>query len=226
MTEISEFDDTARAITPDGSPVPVYLAAPPGDTAEVAVEVVRPPARVLELGCGVGRETRTLVACGYDVTAVDESAAMLAHVTGARALLNDIFTMDLGERFDLVVAGSHFVDDADAATRDALYAACARHTAHDGAVLLERYDPDWAAAPATYDGHVGQVSIDFEVLDRHPDGSTTARLVYELLGRTWTQQFTFTAMTADRVDAEARRHGLTVTDSYGEDDTWLALRPI
>lgn len=211
--------------TPDGSPVPVYLAAPPGDTAPVAMEVVPPPARVLELGCGTGRETRPLVACGYEVTGVDDSPAMLAHVTGARTVEADLFTLDLGERFDLVLGGSHFLDDADPARRAALLATCARHVGDDGVVLLERYDPDWAADPVTYSGHTGPVHITFEVLSRDA-GTTAARLVYELGERTWTQEFRFVAVTRSSVDAEARPHGLTVTGVHGEDDTWLELRPI
>lgn len=213
------------SVAPDGSPVPVYLAAPPGDTASVVVDVVAPPARVLELGAGVGRETRPLLACGYHVTAVDDSRAMLAHVTGARTVEADLFALDLGERFDVVLAGSHFVDDADPARRAALYAVCARHVAEDGVVLLERYDPDWVADAATYSGTSGPVEITFEVLGDGPAG-IDARLVYELTGRTWTQEFRFTAVTPASVDAEARAHGLTVTDVHGEDDTWLELRPV
>lgn len=218
-------DDATTSSAPDGSPVPVYLAAPPGDTAAVALAVVPPPATVLELGAGVGRETRPLLACGYDVTAVDESAAMLAHVTGARTVEADLFAMDLGERFDLVVGGSHFVDDADADRRAALYATCARHVAADGVVLLERYDPDWTADPESYDGPVGPVHIAFEVLRRDP-AWTEARLVYELAGRSWTQEFRFAAVTPASVDAEARAHGLHVADVHGEDDTWLELRVV
>lgn len=211
--------------TRDGSPVPVYLAAPPGDTAEVAMAVVRPPATVLELGAGAGRETRPLIACGYAVTAVDDSPAMLAHVTGARAVEADLFALDLDERFDLVLGGSHFVDDADPARRDALYATCARHVADDGAVLLERYDPEWVADPVTYAGTAGPVHIDFEVLGRDGD-DVDARLVYELAGRSWTQEFRFTAVTPASVDAEARVHGLTVVDVHGDDQTWLELRRV
>lgn len=210
-------------VTPDGSPVPVYLAAPPGDTAEVLLGVAPPPATVLELGAGAGRETRPLLACGYDVTAVDESAEMLAHVTGARTVEDDLFTLDLGERFDAVLGGSHFVDDADAARRAALYATCARHVAEDGVVLLERYDPAWAADAATYSGTAGPVHIDFEVLGRDGD-DVSARLVYELAGRSWTQEFTFTAVTPASVDAEARTHGLHVVGVHGDDGTWLELR--
>jgi SAM-dependent methyltransferase len=215
----------ARHVTRDGSPVAVYLAAPPGDTAEVALEVVQPPASVLELGAGAGRETRPLVACGYDVTAVDDSPAMLEHVTGARTVEADLFTLDLAERYDLVLGGSHFVDDADPARRAALHATCARHLAEGGAVLLERYDPDWATDPVTYHGRSGPVSISFEVLERTTTW-TEARLVYELAERTWTQQFRFTAVTPESVDAEAREHGLAVVDVHGEDATWLELRAV
>lgn len=210
---------------PDGSPLPVYLAAPPGDTAAVAMRVVEPPATVLELGAGAGRETRPLVACGYEVVAVDESPAMLAHVTGARTVEADLFTLDLGERFDLVVGGSHFVDDADPDQRAALYATCARHLADGGAVLLERYDPTWAADPQTYSGTAGPVGISFEVLG-HDGSSTRARLAYELAGRTWTQEFRFVAVTVAAVDAEARPHGLAVVGVHGQDDTWLELRAV
>lgn len=211
------------AVTRDGSPVAVYLAAPPGDTSQIVLAVTPPPARVLELGCGAGRETRPLVACGYDVTAVDDSPAMLAHVTGARTFEADLFALDLGERFDVVLGGSHFVDDADRARRDALYATCARHVAAAGVVLLERYDPDWARAPETYDGTVGPVAIDFEVLARR--GPTTeARLVYRLGEQRWEQTFAFVAITPEQVDVEAAAHGLAVVDVHGEDDTWLELR--
>ena len=210
---------------PDGSPLPVYLAAPPGDTAHVALQVVPPPATVLELGAGAGRETRQLVGCGYGVVAVDESPSMLAHVTVARTVQADLFTLELGERFDLVIGGSHFVDDADPARRAALYATCARHVGADGAVLLERYDPEWAADPQTYSGTAGPVGITFEVLERDP-AWTRARLVYELAGRTWTQEFRFVAATVASVDAEARAHGLAVAAVHGTDDTWLELRAV
>ena len=209
--------------TPDGSPVPVYLAAPPGDTAEVALAVVPPPATVLELGAGAGRETRPLLACGYDVTAVDESPQMLAHVTGARTVEADVFGLALGVRFDLVLGGSHFVDDADPARRAALLATCARHLADGGAALLERYDPDWTADPQSYAGRAGPVAIEFEVLGQGA-GGTEARLVYELAGRTWSQEFRFVAATEALVDAEARAHGLQLVGVHGEDGTWLELR--
>lgn len=212
------------AVTPDGSPVAVYLAAPPDDCAEVAAALAPPPGRLLELGCGAGRTTRQLVGLGYDVTAVDDSPAMLAHVTGCEVVEADLFALDLGARFDVVLGASHFVDDADPARRSALLATCARHLAPGGVVLLERYDPEWVAAPVSYAGRAGPVAIDFDVLEVAPDGSVGARLVYDLRGRTWTQEFSFVAATEQLVTDEAAAHGLCLVGVHGEDATWLALR--
>jgi ubiquinone/menaquinone biosynthesis C-methylase UbiE len=47
---------------------------------------LRPPARVLDLGCGVGRTTTALAEMGFDVIGLDASSAM---VTRARAALPD-----------------------------------------------------------------------------------------------------------------------------------------
>ena len=215
---------TPDAVTQDGSPVAVYLAAPPDDCAEVVADLAPPPARLLELGCGAGRTTRQLVGLGYEVTAVDDSPEMLAHVTGCEVVEADLFALDLGARFDVVLGASHFVDDADRERRAALLATCARHLAPGGVVLLERYDPAWVAAPESYGGTAGPVAIEFEVLDVAADGVVRARLVYDLRGRTWVQEFAFVAATEELVAQEGAAHGLALVGVHGEDATWLALR--
>lgn len=45
---------------------------------------------MLELGCGVGPITHRLLALGHEVAAVDNSAAMLEQVHGARTVLADV----------------------------------------------------------------------------------------------------------------------------------------
>jgi SAM-dependent methyltransferase len=62
-------------ITPDGCAVDLYRRLPVDNEPDVVVAAAPPPATLLELGCGVGRVTRPLVALGYEVTAVDESPA-------------------------------------------------------------------------------------------------------------------------------------------------------
>ncbi len=66
-------------------------------------------ARILELGCGVGRMTHALLERGFEVTAVDESAEMLERVRGARTICGPIERLDLGETFDVVLLASFLV---------------------------------------------------------------------------------------------------------------------
>lgn len=212
-----------KDVSPDGSPVAVYLAAPPDDAAEVVAAIAPPPARLLELGCGAGRTTRPLVGFGYDVTAVDEDPAMLAHVTGATVLEADLFTLDLGARFDVVLGASHFVDDADPARRAALLATCARHVVPGGWVLLERFDPDWMAAPVAFEGHIGPVDIAFDVHGIDDDGVRDLSLTYRLGEQRWQQRFRSIAVTDELVEQEAAAHGLRLLGVHGDDRTWLSL---
>lgn len=74
------------AITPDGSPVEFYTLLPPGEEAEIIGGAVPAGGSILELGSGVGRVTHPLVAAGFQVVAVDESAEMLTHVRGAQTV--------------------------------------------------------------------------------------------------------------------------------------------
>jgi len=65
-------------VTRDCSPVEIYRRLPPGGEAELIHRALSPGASTLELGCGAGRITHGLVRLGHFVTAVDESAEMLA----------------------------------------------------------------------------------------------------------------------------------------------------
>ncbi|WP_177246337.1 methyltransferase domain-containing protein [Actinacidiphila alni] len=67
--------------TPDGCAVELYGRLPVGTEPDVIAAAVPAGARILELGSGAGRVTHPLIARGFDVTAVDESAAMLARWT-------------------------------------------------------------------------------------------------------------------------------------------------
>jgi SAM-dependent methyltransferase len=67
-----------EAVTADGSPVAVYRALPAEPGFGPLLEVLRPPASVLDLGCGAGRLANLLAARGFAVMGVDASPAMLA----------------------------------------------------------------------------------------------------------------------------------------------------
>lgn len=91
------------AITPDGCAVDLYSRLSVGNEPEVIAAAVPAGASLLELGCGAGRVTHPLLERGFAVTAVDESAQMLARVRGARTVQSPIESLDLGETFDVVM---------------------------------------------------------------------------------------------------------------------------
>lgn len=131
------------AITPDGCAVELYSRLPIGTEPEIIAAAILPRARILELGCGVGRMTHPLVERGFTVTAVDESAEMTDRVLGARTVCSPIEELELGERFDVVLLASFLVHAGDAEVRRGLLRTCLRHLAPGGTVLIQREGEDY-----------------------------------------------------------------------------------
>ena len=72
------------------------------------VRAVQPPARVLDLGCGVGTDARLLTALGYDVRGIDVSAEMVARAR-ERGVNADVGSVqELGEHGSFEVVLSNF----------------------------------------------------------------------------------------------------------------------
>jgi SAM-dependent methyltransferase len=206
--------------------VALYLALPPGDGPQIIHSVVPEGGSILELGSGVGRLTRVLVAYGHPVWAVDNSPEMLEHVTGATRLCADVFHLSLEpRRFDAVVAASHFVDAPDPAKRAALLAMCRRHVEPTGVVILQRHDPEWASDPADTSGWQGPVEIEFRLLEHRGD-TYDAAVTYRLGTRSWTQPFTAAVIDDDLLAAEAATAGLRVDRYLDDARRWVLLRPV
>jgi SAM-dependent methyltransferase len=211
------------AIAPDGSPVPLYLALPGDDEAAVIASVAPAGGPVLELGCGAGRVTRPLVALGFDVTGVDNSADMLAHVRGATTVLADLVTLRLEERFDVVVLASHFVNCAEA-ERVAFLRTCAHHVRDGGIVLVERYPPGWArdAVPSRRE----RFGVVFDLHDvRHEGDVLRATITYEIAGVSYDQTFSAVDVDDDELARSASEAGLFIDRVLDDDRTWVLLRP-
>lgn len=131
-------------VAPDGSPVDVYRALPNGvDLARIRA-VVPVAASILDLGSGPGRLTNPLAADGHHVVAVDDSAEMLSHVVGASTVLADVWQLDLGRKFDVVMALSHLINDRSPTRRIELLKVCRRHLADAGVIVLQRFPPSWS----------------------------------------------------------------------------------
>lgn len=209
-------------IAPDGSPVGLYRMLPPGVEPEIITAVSPPAAPILELGCGAGRITHALVAAGHPVVAVDQSADMLEHVRGARTVLSDIESLDLGERFPVVTLGSCLVNMPNLGER--FVDTCRRHVADDGIALVQRTSPEWAGSlRAGTRLRVGR----FDVLiteARVENGMLTAAQECTDGTTTWRHSWTDIVFTDEEFDALVSRGGFSAPRWLAEE--WALLRPM
>ena len=176
-------------VTPDGSPVAVYLQLAAHGEDAIIDAAIPAGATILELGCGVGRITHALVARGRHVVAVDESPAMIRYVREATTVCTPIEELALDQRFGGVVLASRLVNVADDSRRQLWLEVCARHVEHDGVVVIERWTPEQAASlrvddPRSIDGveicarNIRRLGSRYEVT-----------LAYRIDAREWTQTF-------------------------------------
>ena len=195
-----------------GEPAIVHDAAGPG-------------ASILELGCGTGRITHPLVALGHPVVAVDESPEMLAHVHCAETVCARIEDLALGRRFDVVLLASHLINTDDIPTRTAFLAACRRHLADDGGVIIQQHAPGWFAAAADAENTRDGMTFRMRDVSRPAPNLVSATVEYVDGDQVWTQTFTArrlddTELAAVLADAKLR------LDRYLTDDrSWLRAVP-
>lgn len=201
----------------------MWLRLSPGTVPAIIDGAVPSGARILELGCAVGRITHPLLALGHEVVAVDNSAEMLEHVQGARTVLADVETLALGERFDVVLLASHFVNSADPDVRRALFSVCAGHARPGGVVLIERYA---FTSARDLDGiRNEQDGVTFTWHDIVVDGEVfSAAVTYEVGGHSWTQRFTAALLDDDTLIAEAAAAGLAFDAWLDEPRKWALFR--
>ncbi len=115
----------------------------------------RPARKVLDLGCGPGRPIATyLVDRRCEVTGVDGAEAMVAlfqrNLPQARAVHGDMRGLDLGEKFDAVLAWNSFFH-LSADDQRTMFATFATHAA-PRAVLMFTSGPAEGEAIGTVEG--------------------------------------------------------------------------
>ncbi|MEU4119692.1 methyltransferase domain-containing protein [Kitasatospora sp. NPDC028055] len=222
------YDGTgAGAITPDGCAVEVWTRLPVGDAPDVIEAAAPPGARILELGCGVGRMTHPLVERGFTVTAVDESAEMLARVSPqVRTVRSPIERLDLGERFDVVLLASFLVHAGDPAVRQGLLETCRRHVAGDGCVLVQREGEDWHRNVPRESRIAGTDGV-VRIVSATPVGAgvNSVRAEYVFPDGTWTHTFLSRPLSTAAFEEALADAGLRVETYLTEDRTWVRARP-
>ena len=154
--------------TRDGCSVELYLRSPYLGEVELFQSWIPAGASVLELGCGVGRITRVLLARGYRVTAVDNSAEMLAHVPSQTSkICADIEDLALETAFDAAILASCLINIPDAAIRAKQLVRCRDHLKPNGHLIFERYDPGWLAEVQIGTlGKVGDIEVRVDAVQR------------------------------------------------------------
>jgi SAM-dependent methyltransferase len=167
---------------PDGSPVGLYARLPELGEGEVVAAALPAGASVLELGCGTGRITRQLVRLGCRVTAVDESAEMLAHVRDAETVQAQIEELDLGRRFDAAFLASNLVN-AEPPRRRAFLETCRRHA---DLAVVQGLPLAWS--PVDGETAFGDVVSRLHV-EGVEDGVVRGEVEYVAEGDTWRHSF-------------------------------------
>ncbi|WP_445400255.1 class I SAM-dependent methyltransferase [Streptomyces sp. LE64] len=212
------------AITPDGCAVELYARLPLYGEPEVIAGAAPAGARLLELGCGVGRMTGPLVERGFDVTAVDESAEMLARVKGARTVRSSIESLDLGETFDVVTLTSYLVHSGDRRVQRGILDACRRHVTAEGCVIVQREGADYHTRgpvervdPAGFTVRIASLPA--------ADGVREVRAEYVFPDAVWRQTFLSRPMTPAELDEVLAESGLRVDRALTDDGMWLRVVP-
>jgi hypothetical protein len=143
---------------------------------------------------------------------------MLQHVRGATTICARIEELELGRRFPCVLLMSNLVN-TDPAERAAFLAACARHVARDGLVLIERHEPSWD--PEGGGGQVGDLTVSLEEV-RHENGTVSATVRYEGADVTWRHSFTAYILDDAELDASLAEVGLKLGAVFDDAGRWVA----
>jgi SAM-dependent methyltransferase len=203
---------------PDGSPVGVYARLPELGEGDVVAAVLPAGASVLELGCGTGRITRQLVRLGFRVTAVDESAEMLAHVRDAETVQARIEGLELGRRFDAVLLASNLIT-AEPEQRRAFLETCRRHA---DLVIVEGLPLGWS--PEDGETRLGNVVSRLRV-ERVEDGVVHGEMEYESGSDRWRHSFAMRVFADEgELDAALAEAGLRLERRL--DARWFVAVPI
>jgi SAM-dependent methyltransferase len=223
-----EFRGTGPgAQTRDGCSVEVYRRASYAGQIEHLRPRLKPGTTVLELGCGTGLITHRLLEFGCNVTGVDNSADMLAHVSAdVRRIHCDIERLALDARFDVVLLPSGLINHGDAAARRLFVAAGARHLLPDGQLILNCQDPAWLRTAAV--GHVadnGVVSIELLHVDRRVDEQgmqVRMTLRYSMGEEAWTHSFTVVPLEESAIAQLLQEEGFGPLTALDESCGWFA----
>ncbi len=213
-------------VTDDGCPVEVYRRIRAYGEADYIRAALAPGSHVLDLGAGTGRITHALVDAGYVVTAVDQSAAMLALIHDADVVQSPIETLDLAPRkFHGVLLASYLLNTPDASSRAALLRVCRKHV-DEGGVLIGQVRPASILTDRTGRTHC-EDGVLFTVDRYERDGRlVTINSSMEVDDRRWVQTFTHEYLDQAMVTQELKTEGFSAPRWLSADAQWFAATAV
>ena len=146
---------------------------------------------------------------------------MLSHVVGASTVLADVWQLDLGRQFDVVMALSHLINDRSPARRIELLKVCRRHLADTGVIVLQRYPSDWSPLEEAH--RIGDIGVRLFDAQLFNDGGFAAAVEYRLGEQTWIQRFEAAIVEDAELNALAAAAGLIVRRSLDDEGSWMLL---
>ncbi len=150
---------------------------------------------------------------------------MLAYVHDAETVCARIEELALGRRFDAVLLASHLIN-ADTATRTAFLAACRRHVADDGAVVIQQHAPEWFSAAADSESTRDGIIFRMRNVSRPAPNLVRATVEYVDGSRCWTQTFTATRLDEGELAAAMAGAGFRLDRYLTADHAWLRAVPV
>jgi hypothetical protein len=160
---------------------------------------------------GAGRVVQALLELGVSIADVEQA------VINPDGPIEPLGAADSGGTFDVVVLGSHLVNNPDPDRRQAFITLAAQRLATGGRVLIEHHPIDWAetAEPTrpTPGATLGMVDV------RRDPPFVSAVSVYDVGGRIVRQPFTARVLSERELDAALADAGLVRVGRLGP--TWL-----
>ncbi|WP_080694163.1 class I SAM-dependent methyltransferase [Salinispora tropica] len=218
----------AGSMTPDGCPVELYALLPAGAAPQLIHEAIPAEASILELGAGAGRITHPLMKLGHKVVAVDESAAMLAHIKGAETIESRIEDLDLKRKFDVVLLMSHLIEKPDIGQARAFLKTCRSHVSHEGQVLIQRDPPDrdYTAEPPFRRVVAEGCTISMRDLNRIGPDLLSFTIEYQIGDSVWRQSVINRRLDDKSLKRELYTTGMELAGFLTPNRSWIQARPI
>lgn len=210
---------------PDGSPVEAFAVLPPGPAPELLDAALPLAATVLDLGGGAGRIAHALTAKGHRVTVVDQCQAMLDHVDDTTERhLADIEELDLGRTFDAVLLASFLVNTRHDHQRDEFLATCKRHVTTEGAIYVQRLDPE--LVPLAVDAESEEAGFTYAMSDvRHHGRTFEATMAFRTdTGDEWQHRYEGLVLDDDDLAKALAPHHLRIARFLDDQRTWVEIR--